>query len=74
MFLDELTPREHLTYMSRLRIDANVPPETKQARVEAVLSEMRLQDCGDQVGSSYTCVPPDSGGCTPSSLHPSLHP
>ena len=48
MFLPELTPREHLTFMSQLRL-CSASETVQKRRVEQVLSEMKLGGVADNL-------------------------
>ena len=53
VFLAELTPREHLGFMAQLRLHKSAS-DFQSARVEQVISEMKLQGVANQV-DLWTC-------------------
>nr|AHK05665.1 ATP-binding cassette transporter sub-family G 75152 [Tigriopus japonicus] len=47
LFIGTLTVREHLTFLSNLRIGGQVSQEDKRIRVETVMNELGLTKCAD---------------------------
>jgi ABC-type multidrug transport system ATPase subunit len=45
LFIGSLTPREHLEFLSRVRMDRDVPQEQRRRRVDEVIRELGLTKC-----------------------------
>ena len=45
LFIGTLTPREHLEFMARVRMDKSIPEAVRKERVEAVIRELGLTKC-----------------------------
>ncbi len=45
LFIGTLTPREHLEFMARVRMDRSVPKHRRKERVDAVIQELGLMKC-----------------------------
>jgi ABC-type multidrug transport system ATPase subunit len=53
VFIATQTAREHLTFVSRLKLPANMSSEERDARVESVLEDMGLQEVSNsQIGDA----------------------
>jgi len=49
LFIGTLTPREHLTFMSRVNMDKSVPRSMRKERVDAVIEELGLSKCQNTI-------------------------
>jgi ABC-type multidrug transport system ATPase subunit len=47
LFIPSVTPREHLLFHARLRIENSIPVEEKIRRVNGLLAELGLKKCAD---------------------------
>jgi len=47
LFIGTMTPREHLTFMASVNMNADIPHSQRMQRVDAVIRELGLMDCQD---------------------------